>query len=180
MPAAKENAHPFKGQGPHSRVMTFVTVVAVAVIKRLGPGAEVEGAGGILMKALAQEFGASPTEMDPVLGDPAALNHGSNPGVGLELVGGGEAVALGAERRQKPWGQCRASTREGLKNGASVCVAKVCSISCFRFTMPWFKATTTSTSARTKTSAPGRDLPPVTAPAWTSVGAGQQPSDSLG
>ena len=79
--------------------MTFVTVVAVAVIKRLGPGAEVEGAGGILMKALAQEFGASPTEMDPVLGGPAALNHGSNPGIGLELVGRGEAVALGAERR---------------------------------------------------------------------------------
>jgi len=42
VPTAKENAHPFEGQGPHSRVMTFMTVVAVAVIKRLSPGAEVE------------------------------------------------------------------------------------------------------------------------------------------
>ena len=38
VPTAKQNAHPVEGQGPHSRMMTFVTVVAVAVKNALAQG----------------------------------------------------------------------------------------------------------------------------------------------
>jgi hypothetical protein len=66
------------------------------LIKDSGPITEADGLGSKLVEGLAQEFGTSPTKVDP-LGFAALFAHWSHPEESHGCQGAGKTLSIGAE-----------------------------------------------------------------------------------
>ena len=86
----------------------------LVVVEGAGPVADADGAGGPLVKGLAQELVAGVAHMDD-LGLAAALQHGRNAAATVQLAGAGKALALGAQGHQQPRPQGRAGGGQGTE-----------------------------------------------------------------
>src|SRR6185295_1345102 len=115
VPAAKENALPFVGQGAHRGMMVESFDLALMVVKGSGPFTLLNRMGGVLMKGLTQELGTGPPEVNP-LGGTAAHRNRRNPRVGLKLSDAAPAIPPRTKGRQQPRSQGRSSAGEGGEN----------------------------------------------------------------
>src|SRR5208282_5880963 len=115
LPATVEDATPLEGQGAHGGMMTLAAIPLLLIVS-LGPGRLGDGATGELVQGLAEKPRTSPTPVDPAA-LAAALGDGSDARELLHLDRAGEALAVGAEGRQKARGQGRPGPRETIPQG---------------------------------------------------------------
>ena len=109
-PTVMDYTNPFEGEGSYGGVVGFAPF-DLELIVGTRPEAISNGDVGELMKALADEFWAGPSPVDPE-GITAALDDGGDAAVFLDIFGGGEAIALGTEGAQESRGKDRASAGE--------------------------------------------------------------------
>ena len=98
-PTAKENTNPLEGKCTNGGVVRSA-LCPVALVEGPCPERVWNGAGDPLDESLAEEFGASPTPVDPV-GLATALGDWRNAREPLQCSGGSEAVALLTEGNEE-------------------------------------------------------------------------------
>src|SRR5579864_3118890 len=92
LPAAKHDANPFKGQGPH-RSMVFLAALALSLVVGTRPHRLRDRVCRPFVKTLPQEFGTRPAEVHPFLLS-ATLRYRRNPAILLHLFGTAVTIAL--------------------------------------------------------------------------------------
>jgi hypothetical protein len=113
LPTPIENPEPFKGQGPHSGLMSLPSVALLLVIDLCSEGVA-DGFSCPLHKGLSEERRTLQAPMDPGL-LAAAFRDRRDAGIFLQFSSGRIAFTLFAEGDQQPGGEDRASAWECLK-----------------------------------------------------------------
>ena len=99
MPHSPHNTLPLVGELSDGLLVRNV-VLSVLIVKITSPRAEADGAVGEFVPALAQEFGTTPTDVNP-LGFSALFGNRSDACKAANLDGTGEAAPVGPEGNQE-------------------------------------------------------------------------------
>src|SRR5207245_11174718 len=111
----REEAAPFACQGASSGLVGFA-LVALLLGEDACPEGMPDRCSGPLHEGLAHELRTLEAPVHPGL-LAAPFGHRCDPGIFLEVGGGGRAVALFAEGDEQPGGEDRARSWEGLAQG---------------------------------------------------------------
>src|SRR6185369_10344628 len=114
LPAAIDDAQPFKGQGADRHLVRLVLIVAQVVVVSMGPLRLRDRATRKLVKRLAQKLRADETEMHP-LAVATGLRDWGDAAVTLHLVSALVAIPLRAEGHYHAWRQGVAGARQRPK-----------------------------------------------------------------
>src|SRR5262252_6410780 len=115
LPAPIEDADPFERQGPYGSLMGLA-LVALLLVVHLRPEGMPHRLRRPFDKRLPEELGTLEAPVHPgLLATP--FGDWCDPGIFLEVGGGGIAFALFTEGDEQPGGEDRARSWEGLEQG---------------------------------------------------------------
>jgi hypothetical protein len=115
LPAPIQDADPFEGQGPYGGLMGLA-LVALLLVVPLCPEGMPDRLRRPFDKRLPEELGTLEAPVHPGL-LAAPFGHRRDPGILLEVGGGGIAFALFAEGDEQPGGEDGARSWESLAQG---------------------------------------------------------------
>ena len=113
LPTPKEDTDPFEGQGAHGRLVRLAFIALLLIID-LCPEGMPCGFRRPFHERLSQELWTLEAPVDPGL-RAAPCGHRHDPGLCLEVGGGGRAFALFAKGDEQTRGEDRTRSWEGLE-----------------------------------------------------------------